>query len=322
MPPLFFVIAVGILITSVHVCCADDRFQEWLRLLNQRAVANGVSPEVANAALTDLTFKPEIIELERKQPEFTETLSSYLDRVVSPSRILDGRKKLVKHHDLLQQVGAEYGVQPRFIIALWAIESDFGRFQGRHPTVESLATLGFGGRRGSFFRSELLHLLHLIEREKLIPSELLGSWAGAMGQCQFMPSSFHKLAIDHDGDGKRDIWRNHADIFASIANFLAHVGWREDQTWGREVQLPHNIKADTGMATKRTLAEWQLLGVRRLSGKDLPQRNLQASLILPKRGDGRAFLVYKDFRILLKWNNSIYFALSVGKLADHLRSAG
>jgi membrane-bound lytic murein transglycosylase B len=309
---------VGITATSA---VADSGFQSWLEMIGQRAEAQGISPDFVDLAFRGLKPSKDVLRLQRKQPEFTETLASYLDRVLPPSRIATGRRRLRQHRELLEEIGAEYGVQPRFIVALWAIESDFGRFQGQHRTVQSLATLGFGGRRKQFFQRELLHLLQLLEQEGMRPAELSGSWAGALGQCQFMPSTFRSLAVDYDGDGHRDIWSNHGDIFASIANFLSHLGWRDDQTWGRQVSIPADIERSlAGLKMKKSLATWQSLGVRRADGTDLPERDIDASLLLPKRGGGRAYLVYKDFRILLKWNNSTYSALSVGRLADRLRS--
>lgn len=300
---------------------ADNGFQTWLEKMAQRAETEGISRDFVDLAFHGLQPSKDVLRLERQQPEFSEALISYLDRVVTPERIATGRRRLRQHRNILDDIGAEYSVQPRFIVALWAIESDFGRFQGRHPTVQSLATLGFGGRRRQFFQRELLHLLQLLEQENMRPAELFGSWAGAIGQCQFMPSTFRRLAIDHDGDGHRDIWHNHGDIFASIANFLAHLGWRDDQTWGRQVSIPADLEESlAGLRVRKSLAAWQSLGVRRMDGTDLPERDIDASLLLPKRRGGRAYLVYKDFRILLKWNNSAYFALSVGRLADRLRA--
>ena len=314
----------GVISTMLTVCAvssaADDGFRTWLEKMERRAEAEGVSREFVNLAFRGLEPSDDVLRLERKQPEFTETLASYLDRVVPAARVATGSRRLRQHRDILEEIGAEYGVQPRFIVALWAIESDFGRFQGRHLTVQALATLGFNGRRKQFFQRELLHLLQLLEQENMSPEKLSGSWAGAMGQCQFMPSSFRRLAVDHDADGQRDIWNNHGDIFASIANFLAHLGWRDDQTWGRQVSIPADLEASlAGLKTRKPLADWQSLGVRRMDGTDLPERDIDASLLLPQRRAGRAYLVYKDFRILLKWNNSTYFALSVGRLADRLR---
>ena len=297
----------------------DVGFKIWLEKMQRRAESEGVSREFVAIAFRGLEPSREVLRLERKQPEFTETLASYLDRVVPPSRVETGRRRLGEHRQILAEIGAEYGVQPRFIVALWALESDFGRYQGGHQTVQSLATLGFNGRRKQFFQRELLHLLQLLEQENMNPAALSGSWAGAMGQCQFMPSTFRRLAVDHDADGKRDIWNNHGDIFASIANFLAHLGWRSDQTWGRQVSIPADLDQSlAGVKTRKPLSAWQDLGVRRLDGTDLPKRDIDASLVLPRRRGGRAYLVYKDFRILLKWNNSTYFALSVGHLADRL----
>ncbi|MHA1114332.1 MAG: lytic murein transglycosylase, partial [Alphaproteobacteria bacterium] len=262
---------------------------------------------------------PRVIELDRRQPEFTLTLKQYLDRVVPATRVAKGRAKLRENQALLDEVGARFGVQPRFIVALWGIETDFGRVDGGFPVVAALATLAHDGRRSAYFRKELLNALHILEEGHIAPAAMKGSWAGAMGQSQFMPSSFRRFAVDYDGDGRRDIWRTRADVFASAANYLARSGWKGDQTWGRAVRPPDGFDAATaGLKVRRGLRDWQRLGVRRADGSDLPSRNLAASVLFPAGPQGPAFVVYENFRVILKWNRSNYFALAVGLLADRI----
>jgi membrane-bound lytic murein transglycosylase B len=293
-------------------------FAAWVGALRQEAVGKGIRPELFDRAFADVRPIPRVIELDRKQPEFTLTFQEYLDRVVPPARQERGRARYLEHKDLLDRIGARYGVQPRFIVALWGIETDFGRVSGSFPVVASLATLAYDGRRAGYFRGELLHALTILNEGHITPDRMMGSWAGAMGQPQFMPSSFVRYAVDADGDGRRDIWATQADVFASAANYLSSVGWRDDQTWGREVRLPAGFDLSlAGEEVEKPLGEWQALGVRRADGGDLPGRDLPASLILPAKGKvGPAYLVYRNYRNLLKWNRSTYFALAVGHLSD------
>jgi membrane-bound lytic murein transglycosylase B len=265
---------------------------------------------------------PRILELDRKQPEFTLTFDEYIGRVVSQARIDRGRQLIAENKALLEQVASRYPVQPRFVVALWGIESDFGRLMGTYSVVAALATLAFDGRRSAYFRRELMDALRILEDGHVAPTAMKGSWAGAMGQSQFMPSSFVRFAVDFDGDGKRDIWGTRADVFASAANYLSRSGWQMDQTWGREVRLPGDFDSGlVGHAVRKPLAEWQQLGVRRADGGALPTRDVSASMLRPGGGRGPAFLVYENFRVILKWNRSDYFGLAVGRLADLLDAA-
>ena len=297
---------------------AAEDFQAWLAALRQEAAGKGISEATLDAAFEDVKPIPRVIELDRKQPEFTLTFQQYLDRVVPASRVARGRDRLNQHRALLEEVGKKFGVQPRFIVALWGIETDFGRVTGGFPVVASLATLAHDGRRSAFFRAQLMHALRILEEGHIAPKQMMGSWAGAMGQSQFMPSSFVNFAVDYDGDGRRDIWTTQADVFASAANYLARSGWRDDQTWGRKVTLPASF--DSAMAdleVKKPISEWQALGVRRADGSDLPTRDLMASIVLPQKGEAApAYMVYENFRTILKWNRSNYFAIAVGTLSD------
>ena len=288
-------------------------------LVRSEALVLGVSESTLAQAFSDVKLVPRIIELDRNQPEGRQTFTQYFQRVVSETRIEAAQKRLTEHRVLLEQVGNYYQLQPRFIIALWGIESDFGRFTGGFSVINALATLAYDGRRSTFFRAELIEALRILDKGDIELAAMTGSWAGAMGQSQFMPSSYRRFAVDYDQDGRRDIWATHADIFASIANYLHRSNWKYDQTWGREILLPDNFDFTlVGMETNKPIAYWQGLGVRRMDGRDLPARQLNASIVLPDGTDGNAFMVYHNFRVILDWNRSTYFALAVGILADRV----
>ncbi len=292
-------------------------FAEWLVELRAEARERGISEATLDAALADVKPIIRVVELDRKQPEVTQTFAQYMEMRVTPALAEEGRAALDRHRELLEVVAREYGVQPRFIVALWGVETRYGKYGGSFPVVTSLVTLAYDGRRGDYFRRELLNALRILDEGHIAPERMTGSWAGAMGQNQFMPSSFIRFAVDHDGDGRRDIWNTPADVFASAANYLARSGWRSDQTWGRPVRLPEGFDASlAGHGVIKRLSAWQRLGVRRENGDDLPTRDLKASVLLPGGEDGPAFVVYDNYRTILKWNRSDYFGMSVGRLAD------
>lgn len=299
---------------------AEGTFASWLADLRAEAARAGISASTLDAALTGVEPLPRVLELDRSQPEFTLTLAEYLARVVSDRRVAQGREKLRENRDLLARVARRYGVQPRFLVALWGIETDFGRLTGGFPVVPALATLAFDGRRSAYFRGELLDALRILDAGHIRPEEMVGSWAGAMGQPQFMPSSFRRFAVDFDGDGRADIWGTRADVFASAANYLARSGWTDGRTWGREARLPEGFDpALLGLETRLPLSRWQALGVRRADGRGLPRSpDLEASLVAPDGPGGQTFLVYDNYRALLTWNRSHRFGVAVGTLADRL----
>jgi len=298
--------------------CTED-FSGWLEGLRQEALAKGISAATLHEALDDLQPIPRVIELDRRQPEFTQTFWRYLDARVTEGRIERGRLLLELHAELLDGIEKQYGVQPRFLVAFWGLETNFGDYLGSFPVIGSLATLAHDPRRSDFFRSELLAALSIIDGGHISANEMVGSWAGAMGQPQFMPSTFARFAVDADGDGRRDIWYSLPDVFASAANFLSESGWQGDKTWGREVRLPPGFNlALTGLELEKTLAAWQILGVRKINGDDLPRVNMKASLILPAGHAGPAFLVYNNYRTTLQWNRSDLYAIAVGYLADRI----
>jgi len=298
-------------------------FATWLQALRAEARQKGLSQRTIDDALSTVTPIPRVLELDRRQPETTLTFDQYITRVVNDARAETARQRIVENRELLGQVTARFNVQPRFIVALWAIETDFGRLTGGFPVIDALATLAYDGRRSAFFREELFNALRIIERTGVRARDMKGSWAGAMGQSQFMPSSYLAYAADFDGDGRADIWNSRPDVFASIANYLSKVGWRGSETWGRQVRLPagfdQNLVDDRRLSKgAKPLAEWQALGVRKSDGQALPQRDVTGWIVQPGGAEGPSFLVYQNYRALLHWNRSLFFATAVGYLADRI----
>ena len=309
-------------------CQADNRqaavtdkqdFQNWLQSLRREARVKGISDATLNAALKDIAPAPKVITLDRHQPEFTQTFWSYLNQRVNEKRVKRGQILLQTHHRLLNKIQTAYGVPARYIVAFWGLETNFGSYLGNYRVIQALVTLAYDRRRTDFFRGQLLDGLQIIDHGHITAEKMIGSWAGAMGHMQFMPSTFIGHAVDYTGDGRKDIWQSLPDAFASAANFLTDIGWRPGETWGREVRLPERF--DLTLATlseKKTLKAWSALGVRRADGARLPRADMQGAIILPQGHKGPAFIVYENFRVILRWNNSLNYALSVGHLADRI----
>ena len=299
----------------------QQQFNDYVAKLKQEALAAGYQQQTLDLAFADVEYYQRAVELDKNQPEFKLTLDTYLPRAVPEWKADKALEKYREHQQLLEKIGAEYGVQPRFIVALWGIETNFGSFTGGFKVVSALTTLAFDGRREAFFKKQLWEALTIIEEGHIKPEQMKGSWAGAMGQTQFMPSSFMSYAVDYDGDGKKDIWNSYGDVFASAANYLKSVGWRDDVTWGRQVQLPENF--DTTLAdldVKKSLDEWQALGITRMDGSALPNRNdIKASVVIPDDKEGRVYLAYANYDALMHWNRSHYFVAAVGYLSDRIR---
>lgn len=310
------VIVSGLMMVSGPVQANSQPFNQWLQQFKAEASQQGIRPEVLDAAFKGVEPNEKVLRLDRKQPEGTTTFPQYRERVVSEARIKEGRAMLAKHKSLLERIGRHFGVQPRFIVALWGVETSYGKITGGFSIVEALATLAYDGRRADFFRDELMKALKIINDGHISADAMKGSWAGAMGQSQFMPSSFLNFAYDYNGDGKRDIWGTQGDVFASIANYLARSGWSDDLTWGRAVKLPNNFPDHLmGRDVKKTIPEWQALGVRKLDGGALPSRSIPASIVIPD-GSPHAYMTYGNYDVLMRWNRSLYFATSVGMLSD------
>ncbi len=309
-----------VFLLHAHTALADSHqsFTAWQAELRTEALSKGISADTFDTAFVGVAPIARVLELDRSQPEFTLTLDSYLNKVVSATRVKRARQKLVEHRAILKEVSEKFGVQPRFIVALWGIETNFGQHTGGFSVIAALSTLAYDGRRSAYFRKELLNALQIIEEGHIKSGDMKGSWAGAMGQSQFMPSSFLSYAFDYNGDGRRDIWQTQHDVFASIANYLSSVGWRDDLTWGRRVFVPDTIdgKKLSDAKTKKTMDEWRALGLKNADGEALPKRNLTSRLVVPSRNDGKAYIAYANYDNILKWNQSNFFAIAVGTLAD------
>ena len=299
---------------------AEGDFHALLSGVRRDAAAQGIRASTVDAALRNAQFLPHVIELDRKQPERTMTFGEYIDKVVTPQRMDNARRQLAENRVLLDGIWRRFNVEPRFIVALWGLESDFGKVIGNYAVVSALATLAYDGRRSAYFRGELISALRILDQGHIRGDNMTGSWAGAMGRCQFMPSTFLGYAVDYDGDGRRDIWNDRADVLASIANYHSpgSAGAAARAGGGRSCCRPGLIPASPGSRSKRPTGEWSRLGVRSIDAGPLAGREGEASLVMPDGTDGPAFLVYDNFRTIMKWNTSTYFAAAVGYLADSM----
>ena len=294
-------------------------FPAYVEQLKTQARQQGIDESTLEAAFANVHFVDHVISSDRNQLEQKVTLSDYLSRVMTEKKIQQGRESLQRYQAQLMPIARQSGVQPQYIVALWAMESSFGKIQGREEVISALATLAFEGRREAFFTKELYAALQIIQQQHITPDEMKGSWAGAMGQNQFMPSSFMRYGADGDGDGKIDIWNSVDDVFASTANYLAKEGWKPGEDWGREVILPVDFVPElAGLkgAQSKTVGEWEKLGVRLNSDQNLPATHQRAWIVTPDDIPGRAFMVYDNFRTIMRWNRSWYFAISIGMMAD------
>ncbi len=293
-------------------------FADWVSHFRDTARAGGIDEATLHAAFDAVAYVPRVVDLDRAQPEFTRTIWSYLDGVVTTRRIEAGRDKLLQLRAEADAASARYGVPTEVLIAIWGIESDFGNNYGDIPTIDALATLAFEGRREAWARGQLLDALRILQSGDIDRARMIGSWAGAMGQTQFLPSAFLAYAVDADGDGRRDIWGSMADVLASTANFLARSGWQADQPWGVEVRLPPGfdvVRADD--ALRQSSAQWSAEGVQTPDGAPLPEF-AEAAILLPAGARGPAFLIGPNFRAIRRYNNSLSYALAVGLLAQRL----
>ena len=295
----------------------NQSFESWVEELRQEAMLLGLSEQTL-LVLNDLEAPlGRVLELDNSQPEFVQTFSRYLSLRVTPNQIRQGIDLMQEHKLLLDEVRRIYGVQPHYLVAFWAIESNYGRNTGGFSVLQALATLAFDPRRAEFFRQQLFIALQIIEDGHIQAEDMSGSWAGAMGQLQFMPNIFSRYGVDGDGDGKVDIWNSLPDIFHSAANFLSQSGWRGDERWGREVILPSDFDFNlSGTLVSRSLEEWQQIGVRQVDGNPIPVTSMQGSVILPSGANGPAFLAYNNFKTTMIYNPSTFYALTVGHLAD------
>ena len=295
----------------------EQNFADWLAELRAEARELGIS-EATLRELDNLQPLERVMELDNSQPEFVQTFTRYLGLRVTPNQVARGQSLLQQHSVLLEKVRQRYGVQPHYLVAFWAVESNYGRSTGGFSVLDALATLAYDPRRADFFRGQLLTALQIIDDGHIQAERMSGSWAGAMGQLQFMPNIFYQYGVDGDQDGRIDIWNSLPDIFHSAANFLSQSGWRGDERWGREVLLPVDFDFSlTGTSTRKPLQEWRDLGITQVNGTPMPvAAGMEASVILPAGAQGPAFLGYANFRATMTYNPSTFYALTVGHLAD------
>ncbi|KKJ98807.1 murein transglycosylase [Stutzerimonas stutzeri] len=295
-------------------------FSQWREQFRAEALAAGISAATFDQAFAGVQPDPAVIEADRSQPEFTRPVWQYLEGAISPQRVRSGRRLLNEHAATLDQIEARYGVDRETLVAVWGLESSFGQIMGDKSVIRSLATLAHEGRRPAFAKSQLIAALEILQHGDVEPQRMRGSWAGAMGQTQFIPTTYNTHAVDFDGDGKRDIWNSSADALASAAHYLQASGWKQGKAWGFEVELPEGFDyalADTEI--RKPLAEWRRLGLRNLPGD---QEEASASLLLPAGHRGPAFLIMDNFRAILRYNNSSAYALAIGLLAENFQGKG
>ena len=317
-------VALGLGVISMPSAMAAPTkasFDNYVSGIKAEARRDGISDIIINEAFANIQFVERAVKADRNQPERKLTLDEYLNKAVPQWKINLANKRYQENKTVLDRIGQEYGVSPKFIVALWGIESNFGRITGNYNVVEALTTLAYEGRRAAFFRGEVMDALQILNEGHIKPSEMKGSWAGAMGQSQFMPSSYLTFAVDGNNDGKIDIWNTKADVFASAANYLKKSGWKDGYTWGRPVRMAKAIPeawVGTKMSKGEPLSVWKARGVTKLNGQALPNVDIKAWLIQPDDNHGHSYLIYNNYQTLLKWNRSNYFALAVSLLADSI----
>jgi len=316
----FRFICLFFLTTSVFA--SNHTFEDFLVQIRQMATEQGVSKTTIDKAFFQLSPRPDALKEDRKQPEFNQNFWSYVNKRVTQTRLNNGYDTLKQNSSLLNKTTQQYGVPTYVLVSFLGIESNYGYHTGSHNLVQSLATLAYDRRRSNFFTRELIELLKLIDKNK-IPLDAKGSWAGAMGAVQFMPTSVQAYGVDANKDGKINLWNDKQDIYASAANFLKKNGWAKGEKWGREASIPKNFDyKQTGLGIKKGVNDWAKLGVLRANGNRLPNSNMKASLIVPMGHRGPAFLVYRNFDVIMDWNHSILYAISVGYLADRINGSG
>jgi membrane-bound lytic murein transglycosylase B len=311
--------ASAALLPTAAARAASQSFEAFLDGVRSEARRQGVSAATLNRALSGIRANDRVLELDRRQPEFTQTWEQYRDARLSQTRIDAGRRAFADNRATLEAVQGRFKISPRVVVAIWGLETNYGGFTGNFNVVESLATLAWDGRRAAYFRNELLAALKILDGGHVAADRMRGSWAGAMGHPQFMPSNFDRLAVDMDGDGRRDIWDNRADALGSIGNYLARSGWREEELWGREVVLPAGFNPEEARRENtKPLRDWVRMGVRRPDGSALPALDMDAAIILPGGAGGQAFAVYHNFNVIRRYNPSNFYALAVGLLSDRV----
>ncbi len=306
-----------------RVAAVNPRFDVWLGAFQRRALAQGISSATLNRALSGVTEDPDIIRRDRNQAEFSKPIWEYLDSAVSDQRIASGRRALAQHRKVLDRIEARYGVEKEVVVAVWGLETSFGAFRGNTPTIRSLATLAFEGRRADFFETQLLAALRILQAGDVRPEAMTGSWAGAMGHTQFMPTSYLEHAVDFDGDGRRDIWSDDpTDALASTAAYLARFGWTKGQPWGVEVRLPVGFDyAQASREITRLPSDWAALGVRAANRRAIADHG-RASILLPAGSGGVALMIFDNFGVIERYNGADAYVIGIGHLSDRLAGQG
>ena len=301
---------------------ASANFDEWLAAFRQEAADQGISAATLDAALTGLAPIERVVALDARQPEFQQTFADYIGRRVTDSRVAQGRYMLDQHHALFNTVEQRYGVPRTVLVAFWGLETNFGGYMGTHNVPASLATLAYDGRRARFFRAQLLDALRIIDAGHVMAVDMKGSWAGAMGHMQFMPGTFRAYAVDGDGDGRIDIWQSLPDAFHSAANYLKAAGWRANEPVALPLRLPESFNyAEAHSGNRMPVATWRGLGVVQADGSALPEASGTAAIVLPQGSAGPAFMIFDNFDVVMRWNRSVNYALSVAQLANRLDGA-
>lgn len=316
MKKVLLVTACGVFAFSTAQ--AGKSWDKWVSEVKQEAISEGIEPALVDKAFRNIREPSRRVKhYSKSQPEHRLTFNKYRKTRASKYRILLGKRNYKKYDELLNEVGNFYGVDPCFIVSLWGMETSYGTFMGKFPVIKSLATLAYDSKRKKFFRKELIQALHIVNEGHVSLHKYKGEWAGASGQPQFLPSSFTRYAIDYNQDGRKDIWSTKADVFASIANYLKNKGWETGEPWAVEVQLPRNFDmSQEGKRIRKPVSEWQNMGVTLPKGGDLPRQDLEASIIKPYGGP--AMLAFKNFRVIMRYNNSTYYAGSIGYMADKI----
>lgn len=315
------IIAAVFLVCGISAQALDSyEFKQWLKALKAEARQEKISAKTIKNTFKTAKYLPRVIALDRSQPEFISTFLNYIDNRVTPNKVARGRALLQANERLLTQVEAQYGVPKTILMAFWGLETNYGSNQGDFGLPSALMTLAYEGRRAEFFRAQLLDTMRIVDAKHNTLTGMRGSWAGAMGHMQFMPSTFIKYGVDADADGKIDIWHSLPDAFASAANYLAHVGWRKGEPAMLEVKLPANFDYVLAQLNNRKSAEkWSELGVRDMNDQLLPQLD-NAAILLPQGWHGPAFMVFSNFGVIMDWNRSVNYALSVAHLAEQFES--
>ena len=309
----------GLIDVSVEARMSNAAFERWISSFRRRAVAQGIRPQVFDQAFRSVRYDTDVIRRDRNQAEFTKQIWEYLESAVSETRVRNGKAALREHSRSLAAIEERYGVEAEVVVAVWGLESAYGAFRGDTPIISALATLAFDGRRGRFFEEQLVAALRIIQSGDVRADRMTGSWAGAMGHTQFIPTSYLAYAQDFDGDGRRDIWSDDpTDALASTAAYLARFGWTKGQPWGLEVQLPRDFDySQSGERVKKSVSQWMAAGVRDAVGNRIPEYG-RASILLPAGAQGAAFMIFDNFHVIERYNTADAYVIGVGHLSDRI----